>query len=660
MKVNLSILFLNFMSISNSPLITNNPCSFSITNTFLHISINNIFNTFFYQNDQNTLKNILIFRQSIFSNSLNSAIYLASDTVINSSQIFTDQQIYDGPGRWSINIDNCCFSGCRSISSQPHGGAIRTKISDSVLNITSCIFKNCYAETWGGAIMSESQNFYISSTIFSGCQAETGMALFYNLYKVTTLFGYHLTLNQIGFTSNTGNHDVNDINISEMNVLNTNFSNNINAQQNQPTSAVQYCCALSFLAPTWNQNLKFINLIGNKGDFLIDFNEKPNGQCYYVNIIGNTGLNYFFHFDLVMSNPLNGEPFINMNNFNFFNNKANSETVGILIGNQGTPVQFKLKNCLFDYSSDQLNSMLNGHIETGGQFDLSISPGVTHTMGEVFVKPSICEIDGDYFTQSNSFSPSERFSDSNFFSNSERFSKSGFFTRSEFFSETYSFTSSSQFSMSFQFSSSSSLNSPSSLFTNSPSFSPSSLEIYSDSSVHPTDPFTPSSHFTPSNSFSPIRTKIPDPMNILHQADVSGKKNIFTKEELKKAAAPASISFILIIVAIIMTVYYINRRIKALKYQDFVPEFDSSLYDETETDSEYSYSYYTYTYTYTYNYSDSDYSYYYDSYDSYHTQTSTLNNNVSGYGQFNRNNFELGELEYSDFTYEDDGASNTN
>lgn len=129
-------------------------------------------------------------------------------------------------------------------------------------------------------------------------------------------------------------------------------------------------------------------------------------------------------------------------------------------------------------------------------------------------------------------------------------------------------------------------------------FSPSFTASNSFTTVFSTGTFTSSNSFTPSMFFTPNRTKVPDPQNIFHQPQVGGKNDVFSKEELKKAAAPVSISFIIIIVSIIFAVLYLKRKLKEIRHQDDVPDFDSSFTDETEVDSEYSYSYYTYTYCY--------------------------------------------------------------
>lgn len=604
MIVNFSLLFLNIYSISNSPIVSFSSTSFSTTQKFENLAVKNILNNFYYENSRNFQKNFLTIKRSMFTNTLSTAIFLTSEDYywINSSVHFTEQTVYDLIGRWYINIDNCCFSGCKTTSSQTNGGAIATLMLSCALNLTSCIFKNCVAEKWGGAIMCGSQNFNLESDIFAGCQAESGMALFYNHGKIgIQSWGSFLKMNRIGFFNNKGKHDVTDMNISQLNCLNSNFSNNINEESNIPTSQTQYCCAFSMLADDWNQNFKFLNFIGNKGDFLIDFNEKPNGQIFYVNVIGNYGLNYFFHFDRPIPNPINNGPYIYLNDFCFFNNKANVDSLGIFIANTGVPIQFVLQNCMFDFSNSMLSSILNGHLESGSICDQSLSSAVTYTMNDFLIKPSICEVDTDFATQVTT--PSSESSASKHFTSSSKF------------------TSSSPFSPSLTFTLLLPVPIPSS-----------SISIFSSSGT-----FTPSNHFTPSFTFSPNRTKVPDPMDIFHQAHITGKKDIFTKEELKKAAAPVSISLALIIFGVVMMIYYLHRRIKQLKDLN-IPEFDSSFSDEFDSDSEYSYSYYTYTYTYAYYseaLSETDQEREYELGDYYNDET---------------------EYQYSEFTYDDNSS----
>lgn len=133
--------------------------------------------------------------------------------------------------------------------------------------------------------------------------------------------------------------------------------------------------------------------------------------------------------------------------------------------------------------------------------------------------------------------------------------------------------------------------------------------------------FTSSNPFTPSFTFSPNRTRVPDPPYYNGKAEVSGQSKIFSKEELKKAAAPASISVVFIIVAVVFSVIYINRRIKMLRNQPF-DNFDLSFEEDEVVDSssEYSYSYYTYTYTYA---SSSD-----DDYDEYYYSSTALDSSL--------------------------------
>lgn len=103
---------------------------------------------------------------------------------------------------------------------------------------------------------------------------------------------------------------------------------------------------------------------------------------------------------------------IEITNFAFFNNKPRSELDGIKIVNQNNLTNFHLNDCVFDYTKDQLNSVLDGETESGGQYGLSLSlngGGYTYTQISLLVKPSICAIQSDPFTPSSTFSESEQF-----------------------------------------------------------------------------------------------------------------------------------------------------------------------------------------------------------------------------------------------------------
>lgn len=619
---NCSLLFLNILSFSNSPVIANNPNTLSLTFKFQHITAKNIFNNFFYLNSINSKQNWLSIQQSIFSNSLNSAIFLDFDgNYTNSSQIFTEQQVLNKPGRWYVTLSNCCFSRCTSTSAHPYGGAIVNLITYSLLTLTSCIFTNCHTDSYGGAIMSDGQNSVIQSTIFAGCQAEFGMALYFTRFRADIYNVQTLSLDQVSFAGNSGKYSVNDINASQVDCVNANFTDNV-AQAHIPASSqMQSCCVFPFLAPSWNENFKFVNMLRNRCDVLVDFNEKPNSFIVYLNIIQNEVRNYFFHFDIMIYGGYEAEE-IHVQNANFFNNKAADGTSKISVANPTTQVTFYLENCVFDGAESDVNDAMNMHVVSGGRFMATLGPGVTHPMG-AFVSPSICKVEIVSGADSSVFTESKAFSESLKFTKSEIYSKSSMFTSSGRFSPLSHFSPSSKFTSSLHFTSSSP-------FTSSSEFSPSRGQKMHAS---PSSPFTPSDHFTPSRSFSPARTRVPDPQDIFNRADIYGRrKDLFTKEELKKAAAPASISIVLIIVAVVMTIYYLNRRIKQLRNQGCVPEFDTSFSDDAETDTDYSYSYYTY-----------------ESYYAY-----------SGSYQSAREFYEAAESEYSSFSCDFDYKSNVN
>ena len=85
-------------------------------------------------------------------------------------------------------------------------------------------------------------------------------------------------------------------------------------------------------------------------------------------------------------------------------------------------------------------------------------------------------------------------------------------------------------------------------------------------------------------------------------------------------------------------VLYLKRKLKELKNRSDVPEFDTSLDDDTISDSDYSYSFYTYEYYYSY------------ISDSYPFSESTRRNesNVSYYSDFTYDDLSYGDEETTD------------
>lgn len=352
MIFNFSLIFLSFSRISYSPIIAINPKYIPVTSQFQHIRIKNLINNFFYLNSQSkeiSNGNIISFKDSFFKNLLNSAIYLTSTyDIIDTSTIFTEQQTVQGNND-SLTLENCCFDECSSTTDHPEGGAIRCYVEWCHVNLTSCLFSKCTATGWGGAISSQGQTFTITSSIFSGCKSDdSGMAIFYNYKKRVTSQYFTLTMNQVGFINNKGKYAVNDLDVAIIKCDFLNFTRNNNLERNSPQSTTQYCSVFPLLAPNWHEHFQFVNLVENNGDFLLDFNEKPGGQISFVNIVRNFNLNYFFYFESIYNSPLQGDPFIIIDNFAFFENRPNQDANVILITNQISEIQFKLQNCLFD------------------------------------------------------------------------------------------------------------------------------------------------------------------------------------------------------------------------------------------------------------------------------------------------------------------------
>lgn len=658
MIANFSLLFLTIRGSFYSPFISPTQNSYSNTHLFNNINIRRIFNSFLYT----TVGSNAHFSYSTFSSILNSAIFIDNaDQRIESDQIFVSQTFIPiSDYMHDLKIDNCCFLGCSSTDLHSDGGAINIEWFDTTITINNTIFYKCTSKRYGGAIYSpHSANIY--NSIFSNCEStDRGSILSLNR-QLSNSQNIYVQLYQVLFTSSSGKHTPIDLNCTQIYCKNSNVTYNKNIDHNSPDSTVQYCCGFSYVTQLSQQSqLSFINLNGNDGDFVIDIEIFYQYPPSYINIFDNINLNFFLQFS-----PDTGPQSYIIYKFDyltFFENKANSQSGKILIANDNSIRQFTLENCFFEYSEQEVNSMLNGHYIMNCFYDQTKT---SFTQDVFLVKPSLCAMDSDVFTMSNSFTESLTFSSSNYFTNSRSFSYSEKFTSSSLFSPSEKFTSSSTFSPSEKFTptsifshsksfTSSLLFSPSEPFTASSAFTQSSpftesltlmslgISLLASSHFTPssnlnnrnslTGTFTASSPFTPSNFFTPNRTKVPDPQNIFN-ADVTGqKKPIFSKEEMKKAAAPISILVIIIIVSVVFSIFYLRRKIYDLKHSNSVPDFDTSFGDEIEEDdSSYSYSFYTYTYTYdTVSASDSQT-------ESYYLQNE---NSVINY-------------DYSDFTYSD-------
>lgn len=587
MIVNLSILFLAFRSNLNSPIISSSPSFYPVSYYFQHLNINHAFNPFFLKNSLNIEKlqfNSLIFKYSLFSDFLNSVMVIKDNYNEKNKEFNTQLYIPSTEAAGIVDVGNCCFINCQSRADSEEGGAISIGITYTNLKIVKTLFSRCSSTTIGGAIFTVGSGFVITSSEFSDCtSSDSGGSIFSNKYKRPG-GGFQTLLNQSIVINTICNYLPLDLNASSMISLNCNFTNNKNNYQSDPSDPKQYCFGFPLITTGDDYKFYYANYVSNDGDCVMELNSKSQSKIGYVNVINNKNLNFFFFDDPEgpQSEYLFEGNFLRLTNFAFFGNTVSPKSTTILFGNNFVDiVPYKLENCWFQYSQATVNSMLNGHLITGGQFDMQTA---TYTQEHLFTRPNFCVYSTDVFSQSSTFSESSTFSKSSIFSNSLTFSESSTFSEVSDFSVHSIY------------------NDASLHFSDSSFFSHSNTIL-----VHSqTSPFTPSLSFTASNFFTPKRTKVPDPQNIFNRADVSGKVSIFTKEELKKAAAPASISLALIIVAIVFTVLYLRRKIYELRNHENVPEFDTSFDEETENDSDYSYSYYTYEYYYESQYSDTE------------------------------------------------------
>ncbi|KAK8896154.1 hypothetical protein M9Y10_014048 [Tritrichomonas musculus] len=271
-----------------------------------------------------------------------------------------------------------------------------------------------------------------------------------------------------------------------MSCTNCNFSNNRNNFHSDPADARQQSFGFTFLTTSNNQKFKYVNYIGNDGDCVMEIPFKAYLDISSVNVINNVNLNFFFYND--PDGPQSSESGVDhkivCQNFAFFGNQKSSLTDRIKVANALVSYQFSLVNCFFDYSSSELNLMLNGHVESNSQCSMPTTM-VVHS--DVLARWYYCTIPSSIFTLSSVFTETSIFSETSQFSKSITFSESSHFTGSSTFSESLTFSESSHFSISLTFS-------DSEIFLELPSFVQSLLF---------TDKFlTQSMTFTPSKLFS--------------------------------------------------------------------------------------------------------------------------------------------------------------
>ena len=189
--------------------------------------------------------------------------------------------------------------------------------------IRSVTFSACTSSGCGGAIYTVGHGYDIISSIFSNCQStETGMAIFSNFYKVPTDYSSCI-LNQTLITNNIGQYLSVDVNSSKNICSNNNITSNKCLEHNDPSSARQYCSAINYLNDKENGRFEDVNLFED-GDFLIDIDYQEYNIIYYANIINNTNLNFFFHYNTELKDQVNYYygPFIKVNYFTFFLNTS--------------------------------------------------------------------------------------------------------------------------------------------------------------------------------------------------------------------------------------------------------------------------------------------------------------------------------------------------
>ncbi|OHS98624.1 hypothetical protein TRFO_34955 [Tritrichomonas foetus] len=564
--------------------------------------------------------------------------YFTTNTVKLSSTAFNESVIYErkivGSSETSFSVDQCCFSGCKS--SNDDGGAIYNDIIGAVFVVTNSVFENCAGRD-GGAIFYMCKTSSIKYTFFSNCcSVDYGNALLASQKPGETDW----TRSEIDQVSCIA-CPMTDNEASSYFLFYFYGMDPIITNLNQTYCKCVNNAGCHMISGFYEIEFDRVNICNNSGSSMIYIGGDKSYGFNYINFIDNI-INHGIGAALI-DIPITGSPKVDelsIYNTVFIRNYATPSSDILYFALKNTKLKLQFSSVYTDLTEQDFKARLNGHdyeflfpstnLINSNTFFLTsmvcITPSAEFSYSQQFTMSLVFSNSGSFssshsFTFSNIFTDTSIFSHSNTFSESELFTMSKEFTLSSVFTESIEFTISHEFSNSEPFTASSvfsqsSFFSPSVTFTPPPtlsfsqtdSFTPtdrfSSSKEFSHSHCFSfslsfskstdknyniaSDPFTPSSVFTPSNFFTPAQTKVPDPY---YKAEISGN-NGFTKEELIKAAVPASFSFVIIIVSIVFSVYYIKKKLNQINDND-PPNFDIST-EETPSEYSSSYSYYTF------------------------------------------------------------------
>lgn len=605
-------------------------------NFFLrYISVSNSFQSFIFHSTEFPCHfNSIKIKDSIFSQFLNSALYfnfdakvtISNETITTQNNFLNDTDYFSG----QIDIVGCCFSSCQT-SAFEHGGALFLQgiydwqYSNTVGNITNCVFVDCYSEHNGSAIYLNGLKLHLHNTEISKCEAAEFGAVYLE-FDVSRYQEVNFVYRNINNCK--GNYAIH-ASPTGIAMNSINITNCENLDFHDSSSSIQYASTFEINLIGGNGDYRYFNLIGNSGDVCFKYTHAvlyQNSGFGAFNIIGNKKVNRILEFDLSVS--------LQMRDMYIFDNTPASSSGFVPIYDVNSVEAVVFFNLFIDLPEIDVKSNC-----VKCTFDSSCSFDVTNKDPTFFpymanyefpnpleciprAPPTTVFTLSSAFTESNNFTKSSGFTRSFSFTTSISFTQSHMFTKSQPFSDSKPFSPSSKFTLSREFSQSKSFTpslvfSKTEPFTQSLTFSHSSVftpslgftlsmndvpttDSFSPSNVieRPTSPFTPSDSFTPSNFFTPNRTKYPDGLSKLEQANVHSENNIFSKEELKKAAGTVSISLALIIASVVLAVFYFKRKMKEVLHPRDAPDFDVDSTDY-DADTSYSYSFYTYDYYYT-------------------------------------------------------------
>ncbi|OHT06001.1 hypothetical protein TRFO_26071 [Tritrichomonas foetus] len=465
-------------------------------------------------------------------------------TTIKISNVIYDSKIFHGKRIHESNdvyINRCCFLECGDVTLD-NGGAIEVDTFDYVINVAGTSFTLCRA-LYGGEISSTSTRTMIENGEFVRCTVKNSGSCLYickgSISPISTARDFTMSRISCLFCPEKNS------NPSEKYLFWVE-DNKLNVHQINQTGSVMKREGGFRVCPVAQQpSFQYLNIMNNTAQNFLTFNLEYSDLYLNVNLVKNTITN---NADKYLINILSLKTAKTLN-LQYFCVVGNTPADFILAKDEPN-AQISFVSCYFDFPDSEKDNKR-------GKYNLNACYySSTQTIDKKF--------NIDAYTCPNNYSVSQQ-------------------PPKATISPTPSL----------------SVNIP--IVTSSDeSLTPEITSSTSSLIQKKTNSFTASHSFTPSNIFTPNKTRVPNP---IQKADIIGNENPFSAEEFKKAAASMTFSFAFIIAAIVLTIYYIRKKVKQINPEINANELDLYSSDSVSDPYSSSFSYYTYSY-----YSSSEYS----------------------------------------------------